>query len=120
MHMVYFEQEDILHIMVAVGPEALALELGPDTTLEMDNEGQVLGVEILNASQHVPQLLAQLVDEMHTAGSADLEVRLHEGPDDATGDEELLAEALEILQAYKRDKSGWKTLDDFELELTQE
>jgi uncharacterized protein YuzE len=120
MHMVYFEQEDILHIMAAAGPEAQSFELNPGITLEMDYEGQVLGLEIVNASQHLPDLLAQLAGVMQTAGTAELEYQLHERPDDATGDEELLAEALEMLQAYKHDQSGWKSLEDFEVELSQE
>ena len=49
--MVYFEQEDILHLMVAPGPEAQSIELSPDVTVEMDAEGQILGIEILNASR---------------------------------------------------------------------
>jgi uncharacterized protein YuzE len=51
MRMVYFEQEDILHLMVAPGPEAQSVELSPDVTVEMDAEGQILGIEILNASR---------------------------------------------------------------------
>jgi len=113
MRTVYFEREDTLHFLVAAGPEARAIELGPGITLEMDNEDQVLGLEIINASQHVPDLLAQLAGVMQTAGTAELEYQLHEGPDDAAGDEKLLAEALEMLQTYQRDKSGWKNLDDF-------
>jgi uncharacterized protein YuzE len=119
MQMVYFEQEDILHIMAAAGPEAQSFEIDPGITLEMDYDGQVLGFEIENASQQVPDLLARLAGEMQTAGIAELEYQLHEGPDDAAGDEELLAEALEMLRAYKRDKSGWKSLEDFEAELSQ-
>lgn len=49
--MVYFGQEDILHLMVAPGPEAQSVELSPDVTVEMDAQGQILGIEILNASK---------------------------------------------------------------------
>jgi uncharacterized protein YuzE len=51
MRMVYFEQEDILQLMVAPGPEARSVELSPDVTVEMDVKGQILGIEILNASR---------------------------------------------------------------------
>jgi uncharacterized protein YuzE len=51
MRMVYFEQEDILRFMVAPGPEVQSVELSPDVTVEMDAEGQILGIEILNASR---------------------------------------------------------------------
>ncbi|HNS02097.1 MAG TPA: DUF2283 domain-containing protein [Anaerolineae bacterium] len=49
--MAYFEKEDILHLMVAPGPEVQSVELSPDVTVEMDAEGQILGIEILNASR---------------------------------------------------------------------
>jgi uncharacterized protein YuzE len=51
MRMVYFEQEDILQLMVAPGPEARSVELSPAVTVEMDVQGQILGIEILNASR---------------------------------------------------------------------
>ena len=49
MRMAYFEKENVLHLMVADGPEAKCVELSPDVTVEMDAQGQFLGVEILNA-----------------------------------------------------------------------
>jgi uncharacterized protein YuzE len=45
--MAYFEAEDILHLTVASGPEVQSIELSPDITVEMDAQGQILGVEIL-------------------------------------------------------------------------
>ncbi len=51
LRMAYFEKEDILHLMVAPGPEVQSVELSPDVTVEMDAEGQILGIEILNASR---------------------------------------------------------------------
>lgn len=51
LRMAYFENEDILHLMIAAGPEAQSIELSPDITVEMDAQGQILGVEILNASR---------------------------------------------------------------------
>lgn len=63
MRMVYFEHEDVLHIIAAGGPETQSIELSPDITVEMDGQGQILGVEILNASKHVPKLISQLAGE---------------------------------------------------------
>ena len=51
MRMAYFEAEDILHVTIAGGPEAQSVEPNPDITVEMDAQGQILGVEILNASR---------------------------------------------------------------------
>lgn len=48
--MVYFEQEDILHIIVAEGNEDASFELSPNVTVELDDNNEVIGVEILNAS----------------------------------------------------------------------
>ena len=48
-----------------------------------------------------------------------LEYWEHEGPDDPGGDEELLAEALEVISQHEKDTSGWKTLEEFEAELAQ-
>lgn len=49
-NMRYFEEEDILHIVVADGEETRSVELGPNITVELDDDNQLLGVEILNAS----------------------------------------------------------------------
>lgn len=46
----YFEQEDILHLMIAEGPESRSLELSPNITVELNDQNELIGVEILNAS----------------------------------------------------------------------
>jgi uncharacterized protein YuzE len=46
----YFEQEDILHLVVAEGPESRSLELSPNITVELNDRNELIGVEILNAS----------------------------------------------------------------------
>lgn len=58
--MAYFEKKDILHLMVAPGPEVQSIELSPDTTVEMDAQGQILGIEILNASKFMAQILIRM------------------------------------------------------------
>ena len=50
MKMRYFEQEDILHLVVAEGSESRSLELSPNITVELDERNELIGVEILNAS----------------------------------------------------------------------
>ena len=66
------------------------------------------------------EVQAEFARLLHTPSPVVLEYWLHEGPEDAAGDEELVVEALQMLQAYESDKSGWKTLEDFEAELRQE
>jgi uncharacterized protein YuzE len=46
----YFEQEDVLHLLVAEGPESRSLELSPNITVELNDQNELLGVEILHAS----------------------------------------------------------------------
>lgn len=46
----YFEREDILHLVVSDEPEANSIELGPNITAELNEKGELIGVEILNAS----------------------------------------------------------------------
>ena len=60
MRMAYFEAEDILHLTIAGGPEAQSVELSPDVTVEMDAQGQILGVEILNASRFLRDSIMDL------------------------------------------------------------
>ena len=47
----YFEQEDVLHLLIAEGPESGSVELSPNITLELNDKNEIIGVEILNASQ---------------------------------------------------------------------
>jgi len=46
----YFEKEDILHLVVSDEPEANSIELGPNITVELNEKGELIGVEILNAA----------------------------------------------------------------------
>ena len=46
----YFESEDVLHIAIAGGPESRSIELGPTITVELDDNNEMIGVEILDAS----------------------------------------------------------------------
>jgi len=46
----YFEQEDILHLVIAEGAETRSLELSPNITVELNEQNELMGVEILHAS----------------------------------------------------------------------
>lgn len=46
----YFEQEDVLHLTIAEGPESRSLELSPNITVELNDQNELIGVEILNAT----------------------------------------------------------------------
>ena len=49
----YFENEDVLHLAISREPEAASVELSPNITAELNHEGQLIGIEILNASSYI-------------------------------------------------------------------
>lgn len=52
-HMQYFEKDDVLHVVISDEPEAGSVELSPNITAELNEKGELIGVEILNASAFV-------------------------------------------------------------------
>jgi len=48
--MVYFDKEDILHLVISDEDEAGSVELSPDITAELNAQGELIGIEILRAS----------------------------------------------------------------------
>jgi len=46
----YFEKDDVLHLLIASGPEHSSFDLAPGVTVELDENGGLIGVEILNAA----------------------------------------------------------------------
>lgn len=48
--MTYFKNEDILHIVISEGKEADSIELSPNITAELNESGELIGIEILEAS----------------------------------------------------------------------
>jgi len=51
--MVYFEKDDVLHLVVSDELEHGSVELSPDITVELNAKGELIGVEILNASTFI-------------------------------------------------------------------
>jgi uncharacterized protein YuzE len=51
--MSYFSQEDTLHILISEEEEASSVELSPNITAELNDRGELIGIEILNASTFV-------------------------------------------------------------------
>lgn len=48
----YFEEEDILHLLISQEVEAGSVEISPNITAELNKGGELIGVEILNASTY--------------------------------------------------------------------
>ena len=49
-HTSYFQDEDILHLAISDEPEAGSVEINPNITAELNEKGELIGIEILNAS----------------------------------------------------------------------
>jgi uncharacterized protein YuzE len=48
----YFE-EDILHLTISDEPEANSVEINPNITAELNDLGELIGLEITNASSFI-------------------------------------------------------------------
>ena len=51
--MYYFETEDVLHLVITEEEEANSVELSPNITAELNAKGDLIGIEILDASAFV-------------------------------------------------------------------
>jgi len=51
--MMYFEKDDILHLAISDEPEAGSVELIPNITAELNDKGEMIGIEILEASRFI-------------------------------------------------------------------
>jgi uncharacterized protein YuzE len=51
--MSYFENDDILHLSISDESEAGSVEVSPNITAELNAEGELIGIEILNASTFI-------------------------------------------------------------------
>ena len=59
--MAYFEKEDILHLAISDEPEGGSLELSPNITAELNDNGELIGIEILNASAFIRDSILESV-----------------------------------------------------------
>jgi len=51
--MTYFKDEDILHLAISDEKEAGSIELSPNITAELNQNGELIGIEILEASSFI-------------------------------------------------------------------
>lgn len=59
--MTYFDKEDILHLVISTGPEAGSVEISPNITAELDADGALIGIEILDASSFLRDSILETV-----------------------------------------------------------
>jgi uncharacterized protein YuzE len=57
--MLYFEQEDILHLVITEEEETNSVELSPNITAELNEKGELIGIEILHASTFVRDVILE-------------------------------------------------------------
>jgi uncharacterized protein YuzE len=57
--MIYFAPEDILHLTLADEPEANSIELSPHITAELNDKGELIGLEITKASSFIRDFILE-------------------------------------------------------------
>lgn len=70
--MSYFEKEDILHLAISDEPESGSIELSPNMTAELNEKGELIGIEILNASTFIRDSVFRVCASENTAGCQNL------------------------------------------------
>ncbi len=58
--MKYFKDDDILHFVVSDEKEAGSIEITPNITAEINGDGELIGIEILNASSFVRDYIMEM------------------------------------------------------------
>lgn len=51
--MMYFEKDDVLHLVITDEPEMGSVELSPNITVELNAKGEMIGIEILEARRYI-------------------------------------------------------------------
>ena len=57
----YFENEDIIHVAIGEGEETASVEVNPNITVELNDKGELIGIEILNASNYLRDAVLESV-----------------------------------------------------------
>lgn len=58
--MKYFKDEDVLHFVVSNEQEAGSIEITPNITAEINQDGELIGIEILNASAFIRDYVMEM------------------------------------------------------------
>jgi uncharacterized protein YuzE len=72
--MTYFPPEDVLHLVISEEKEVSSIELSPNITAELNARGELIGIEILQASTFVRDSIMEGVQAkvLHLASASDL------------------------------------------------
>jgi uncharacterized protein YuzE len=69
--MQYFSDQDILHVLIREGDEAGSVELSPHVTAELDEAGEIIGIEITNATAYVRDNILESAQARLLRGNSD-------------------------------------------------
>lgn len=61
----YDSKSDVLFIATKRGEEEEFIEIAPGVNVELDERGEVIGIEILNASRFLKPIAKPLIRQMH-------------------------------------------------------
>ncbi len=61
MRRTYFDEEDVIHLAITDEPEGGSVEISPDITAELNDKGELIGIEILNASKFIRDAVLESV-----------------------------------------------------------
>ncbi|MFQ5650464.1 MAG: DUF2283 domain-containing protein [bacterium] len=59
--MTYFQENDTIHITLSEDPEAFSFELTPNVTVELNENGEFIGIEIIHASSFIVDSVVESV-----------------------------------------------------------
>lgn len=101
--------------MIDVSPRILPKDRKP-----IADPAATITIEVNELERLIRRVVREELARVHTLSDpAPTDDWEQEGPDDPAGDEELLAEAVALLESYSADKSGWMSLDEFKTELAR-
>ena len=60
-NMMYFKEDDVLHLVISEEEEAGSAEISPNITAELNKNGEIIGIEVLNASTFIRDSILESV-----------------------------------------------------------
>lgn len=57
----YFQNNDVLHLSITNEHEANSFEINPNVTAELNEKGELIGIEITNASSYLRDTILESV-----------------------------------------------------------
>ena len=63
IEMTYFNEEDVLYLVISDENEAGSVELSPNVTAELNEDGELIGIEILDASAFVRDSIMEVAQD---------------------------------------------------------